>query len=65
LRNLAINWQMTSVVRRAFSSEVSALELRRHPGVWCKTAWLVGHKLKEVVRVREKPRRRIRAFRDS
>jgi ribosomal protein L37AE/L43A len=35
---------------------VSALELKRHLGVCYKTAWLLKHKLMEVMRLREEPR---------
>jgi len=37
-------------------NNVSALELKRHLGVCYKTAWLVKHKLMEVMRVREQSR---------
>jgi ribosomal protein L37AE/L43A len=36
---------------------ISALELMRHLGVCYKTAWLVKHKLMEVMRLREEGRR--------
>lgn len=35
---------------------VSALELKRHLGVCYRTAWLLKHKLLEVMRLREEPR---------
>jgi ribosomal protein L37AE/L43A len=35
---------------------ISALELKRHLGVCYKTAWLVKHKLMEVMRLREEDR---------
>jgi ribosomal protein L37AE/L43A len=35
---------------------VSALELKRHLGVCYRTAWLLKHKLMEVMRLREEPR---------
>ena len=38
-------------------SNVSALELKRHLGVSYPTAWLVKHKLMEVMRLREDSRR--------
>jgi hypothetical protein len=37
-------------------NNVSALELKRHLGVCYKTAWLVKHKLMEVMRLREETR---------
>jgi hypothetical protein len=37
-------------------NNVSALELRRHLGVCYKTAWLMKHKLMEVMRLREDAR---------
>jgi ribosomal protein L37AE/L43A len=36
---------------------ISALELKRHLGVCYKTAWLLKHKLMEVMRLREEDRR--------
>jgi hypothetical protein len=37
-------------------NDVAALELKRHLGVCYKTAWLMKHKLIEVMRVREDAR---------
>ena len=37
-------------------NNVSALELKRHLGVCYKTAWLMKHKLMEVMRLREDSR---------
>ncbi len=37
-------------------NNVAALELKRHLGVCYKTAWLIKHKLMEVMRVREEGR---------
>jgi Transposase zinc-ribbon domain len=37
-------------------NNVTALELMRHLGVCYKTAWLIKHKLMEVMRVREDSR---------
>ena len=39
------------------TNNVSALELKRHLGVSYLTAWLVKHKLMEVMRVEEESRR--------
>lgn len=37
-------------------NNVSTLELKRHLGVCYKTAWLMKHKLMEVMRLREDSR---------
>ena len=35
---------------------ISALEIKRHLGVCCKTVWLVKHKLMQAMRIRERGR---------
>jgi Transposase zinc-ribbon domain len=49
-------WFLAMHLLTQSKNNVSALELMRHLGVCYKTAWLVKHKLMEVMRVREDDR---------
>lgn len=49
-------WFLAMHLLTQSKNNVSALELMRHLGVCYKTAWLVKHKLMEVMRLREEPR---------
>lgn len=49
-------WFLAMHLLTQSKNNVSALELKRHLGVCYKTAWLVKHKLMEVMRVREQTR---------
>ena len=49
-------WFLAMHLLTQAKNNVSALELMRHLGVCYKTAWLVKHKLMEVMRQREDPR---------
>lgn len=49
-------WFLAMHLLTQAKNNVSALELMRHLGVCYKTAWLVKHKLMEVMRHREDPR---------
>jgi len=49
-------WFLAMHLLTQSKNNVSALELMRHLGVCCKTAWLVKHKLMEVMRLREDTR---------
>ena len=49
-------WFLAMHLLTQSKSNVAALELMRHLGVCYKTAWLVKHKLMEVIRVREDDR---------
>ncbi len=46
-------WFLAMHLLTQSKNNVSALELKRHLGVCYKTAWLIKHKLMEVMRVRE------------
>ena len=46
-------WFLAMHLLTQSKNNVAALELKRHLGVCYKTAWLVKHKLMEVMRVRE------------
>jgi len=50
-------WFLAMHLLTQSKNNVAALELKRHLGVCYKTAWLVKHKLMEVMRVREDSRR--------
>jgi ribosomal protein L37AE/L43A len=50
-------WILAMHLLTQAKNNVSALELKRHLGVGYKTAWLVKHKLIEVMRQRESSRR--------
>jgi len=49
-------WFLAMHLLTQSKNNVAALELRRHLGVCYKTAWLIKHKLMEVMRVREEGR---------
>ena len=49
-------WFLTLHLLTQSKNNVAALELMRHLGVCYKTAWLIKHKLMEVMRVREDSR---------
>jgi ribosomal protein L37AE/L43A len=49
-------WFLAMHLLTQAKNNVSALELRRHLGVCYKTAWLMKHKLMEVMRLREDSR---------
>jgi hypothetical protein len=49
-------WYLAMHLLTQSKNNVSALELKRHLGVCYKTAWLLKHKLMEVMRVREDSR---------
>src|SRR3972149_4695217 len=49
-------WFLAMHLLTQSKNNVAALELKRHLGVCYKTAWLVKHKLMEVMRVREDSR---------
>jgi ribosomal protein L37AE/L43A len=49
-------WFLAMHLLTQAKNNVSALELRRHLGVCYKTAWLMKHKLMEVMRLREDTR---------
>ena len=49
-------WFLAMHLLTQSKNNVSALELKRHLGVCYKTAWLMKHKLMEVMRVREEGR---------
>ena len=49
-------WFLAMHLLTQSKNNVSALELKRHLGVCYKTAWLIKHKLMEVMRVREEGR---------
>ena len=51
-----VRWFVAMHLLTQSKNNVSALELKRHLGVCYKTAWLVKHKLMEVMRVREDSR---------
>ena len=46
-------WFLAMHLLTQSKNNVAALELKRHLGVCYKTAWLIKHKLMEVMRVRE------------
>ncbi len=49
-------WFLAMHLLTQSKNNVAALELKRHLGVCYKTAWLIKHKLMEVMRVREDTR---------
>jgi hypothetical protein len=49
-------WFLAMHLLTQSKNNVSALELKRHLGVCYKTAWLIKHKLMEVMRLREDAR---------
>ena len=49
-------WFLAMHLLTQSKNNVSALELKRHLGVCYKTAWLLKHKLMEVMRLREDSR---------
>ena len=49
-------WFLSMHLLTQSKNNVAALELKRHLGVCYKTAWLIKHKLMEVMRVREEGR---------
>ena len=49
-------WFLAMQLLNQSKNNVSALELMRHLGVCYKTAWLVKHKVMEVMRLREDTR---------
>jgi hypothetical protein len=49
-------WFLAMHLLTQSKNNVAALELKRHLGVCYKTAWLMKHKLMEVMRLREEPR---------
>ena len=49
-------WFLAMHLLTQSKNNVSALELKRHLGVCYKTAWLLKHKVMEVMRVREESR---------
>jgi hypothetical protein len=49
-------WFLAMHLLTQSKNNVSALELKRHLGVCYKTAWLLKHKVMEVMREREEPR---------
>jgi ribosomal protein L37AE/L43A len=49
-------WFLAMHLLTQSKNNVAALELMRHLGVCYKTAWLMKHKLMEVMRMREDPR---------
>lgn len=49
-------WFLAMHLLTQSKNNIAALELKRHLGVCYKTAWLVKHKLMEVMRVREDSR---------
>jgi len=51
------HWFLAMHLLTQSKNNVSALELKRHLGVCYKTAWLLKHKLMEVMRLREDSRR--------
>lgn len=50
-------WFLAMHLLTQAKNNISALELKRHLGVRYKTAWLMKHKLMQVMLVREAPRR--------
>lgn len=50
-------WFLAMQLLTQSKNNVAALELMRHLGVCYKTAWLIKHKLMEVMRVRESDRK--------
>jgi ribosomal protein L37AE/L43A len=50
-------WFLAMHLLTQAKNDVSALELKRHLGVRYKTAWLMKHKLMQVMLLREAPRR--------
>jgi ribosomal protein L37AE/L43A len=50
------HWFLAMHLLTQAKNNVSALELKRHLGVCYKTAWLLKHKLMEVMRIREDTR---------
>jgi transposase-like protein len=52
-----MRWFLAMHLLTQAKNNVSALELKRHLGVSYPTAWLVKHKLMEVMRLREEDRR--------
>src|SRR4030095_14107169 len=50
-------WFVAMHLMTQAKNNVSALELKRHLGVSYPTAWLLKHKLMEVMRLRRGPRR--------
>lgn len=50
-------WFLAMHLLTQSKNNVAALELKRHLGVCYKTAWLIKHKLMEVMRLREDSRR--------
>jgi ribosomal protein L37AE/L43A len=51
-----VRWFLAMHLLTQSKNNVSALELKRHLGVCYKSAWLMKHKLMEVMRVREDSR---------
>lgn len=51
-----MRWFVAMHLLTQYKNNVSALELKRHLGVCYKTAWLMKHKLMEVMRQREDSR---------
>ena len=49
-------WFLAMHLLTQSKNNVAALELKRHLGVCYKTAWLIKHKLMEVMRLREEGR---------
>lgn len=49
-------WFLAMHLLTQSKNNVAALEPKRHLGVCYKTAWLMKHKLMEVMRLREEPR---------
>ena len=49
-------WFLAMHLLTQAKNNVSALELKRHLGVCYKSAWLLKHKVMEVMRLREEPR---------
>lgn len=50
-------WFLAMHLMTSSKNEISALELKRSVGVTYKTAWLLKHKLMQVMAIREEPRR--------
>ena len=50
-------WFLAMHLLTQSKNNVAAMELMRHLGVCYKTAWLLKHKLMEMMRLREEPRR--------
>ena len=46
-------WFLAMHLLTQCKNNIAALELKRHPGVCYKSAWLIKHKLMEVMRTRE------------